>query len=128
MQASHLTTSAASPPLEQVRWLVFANQSRHHDITAQSKRAPAAPTTYMHQHGAAAGLLKWVLAMVNYYNVAKGVEPKRRKVADAEKSLRLAQRDLASTKEQLAALNSQLSSLRVQFGDKTAEQQARGLD
>ena len=27
-----------------------------------------------------AGLLKWVFAMVNYYGVAKGVEPKRKKV------------------------------------------------
>ena len=71
-----------------------------------------------------AGLLKWVLAMVNYYNVAKGVEPKRRKVAEAEKSLRIAQRDLSDTKEQLAALNTQLSSLREQFARKTAEQQA----
>jgi dynein heavy chain len=73
----------------------------------------------------AAGLLKWVLAMVNYYNVAKGVEPKRKKVAEAEKNLRLAQKDLADTKDQLAALNAQLSSLRSQFADKTAEQQVR---
>lgn len=29
---------------------------------------------------AGAGLLKWVLAMVNYNNVAKTVEPKRKKV------------------------------------------------
>lgn len=29
---------------------------------------------------AASGLLKWVFAMVNYYGVAKGVEPKRKKV------------------------------------------------
>uniref|UniRef100_A0A383W4S5 Dynein-1, subspecies f n=1 Tax=Tetradesmus obliquus TaxID=3088 RepID=A0A383W4S5_TETOB len=72
---------------------------------------------------AGAGLLKWVLAMVNYYNVAKGVEPKRKKVAEAEKNLRLAQKDLADTKDQLAALNAQLTSLRSQFADKTAEQQ-----
>jgi dynein heavy chain len=70
-----------------------------------------------------AGLLKWVLAMVNYYNVAKGVEPKRKKVAEAEKNLRLAQKDLAQTKDQLAALNSQLADLRTQFANKTTEQQ-----
>jgi dynein heavy chain len=63
------------------------------------------------------------MAMVNYFDVAKGVEPKRRKVAEAEKNLRLAQRDLATTKEQLAALNAQLAELRQQFGDKTTEQQ-----
>lgn len=71
------------------------------------------------------GLLKWVLAMVNYYNVAKGVEPKRKKVAEAEKNLRLAQKDLAQTKDQLAALNSQLAELRTQFANKTTEQQVR---
>lgn len=68
-------------------------------------------------------MLKWVLAMVNYYNVAKGVEPKRKKVAEAEKNLRLAQKDLAQTKEQLAALNAQLADLREQFAAKTTEQQ-----
>ena len=45
---------------------------------------------------AGAGLLKWVFAMVNYYDVAKGVEPKRKKVADSERSLRIAERDLAT--------------------------------
>jgi hypothetical protein len=40
---------------------------------------------------AGAGLLKWVLAMVNYNNVARTVEPKRKKVADSEKNLRIAQ-------------------------------------
>jgi division protein CdvB (Snf7/Vps24/ESCRT-III family) len=74
-----------------------------------------------------AGLLKWVLAMVNYYNVAKGVEPKRKKVAEAEKNLRLAQKDLADTKDQLAALNAQLASFRSQFADKTAEQQVSAV-
>ena len=47
---------------------------------------------------AGSGLLKWVIAMVNYFVVAKGVEPKRRKVADAEKSLRAAQKELAQIK------------------------------
>lgn len=70
-----------------------------------------------------AGLLKWVLAMVNYYDVAKGVEPKRKKVAEAEKNLRLAQKDLVDTKDKLAQLNAQLTTLRSQFADKTAEQQ-----
>ena len=47
---------------------------------------------------AGSGLLKWVFAMVNYFIVARGVEPKRRKVADAEKSLRAAQKELAQIK------------------------------
>lgn len=44
------------------------------------------------------------------------------KVAEAEKSLRMAQKDLAETKEKLAELNRQLSALRDQFSTKTAEQ------
>jgi dynein heavy chain len=109
---------------------------------------------------AGAGLLKWVFAMVNYYGVAKGVEPKRKKVriaawcsascvhqthasnvtnaithppthqptnqpqkvAEAERSLRAAQKDLVDTKERLAELNRTLAGLRDQFAAKTAEQ------
>lgn len=44
-------------------------------------------------------------------------------VAEAEKNLRAAQRDLGETKAQLAALNAQLMKLREQFGQKTAELQ-----
>ena len=72
---------------------------------------------------AGAGLLKWVVAMVNYYNVAKTVNPKRQKVAEAEKNLRLAQKELAQIKEQVASLSEQLSTLNAQFAEKTAEQQ-----
>ena len=60
--------------------------------------------------------------MVNYNNVAKGVEPKRRKVAEAEKNLRIAQKDLIQTKQALDELNTQLAMLSQQFEEKTAEQ------
>ena len=43
-------------------------------------------------------------------------------VAEAEKSMRMAQKDLADTKERLAELNRQLAALRDQFSTKTAEQ------
>jgi dynein heavy chain len=72
---------------------------------------------------AGAGLLKWVLAMVNYNNVAKTVEPKRKKVAEAEKNLRLATKDLAITKQQVEELSAMLETLRKQFEEKTSEQQ-----
>lgn len=71
---------------------------------------------------AGAGLFKWVAAMVNYYNVAKTVEPKRKKVADSERSLRTAQRELAAIKDELAALNAELGRLRTLFSEKTSEQ------
>eukprot|EP00210_Caulerpa_lentillifera_P005286 g5050.t1 len=67
-------------------------------------------------------LLKWVLAMVNYNNVAKTVEPKRKKVADSERNLRTAQKDLTRTKEEVKKLNTQLSELNFQFQEKTVEQ------
>jgi Microtubule-binding stalk of dynein motor len=47
---------------------------------------------------AGAGLLKWVLAMVNYFGVARDVEPKRRKVAESERNLRQSQKELAVIK------------------------------
>lgn len=43
-------------------------------------------------------------------------------VAEAERNLRMAQKDLADTKEKLAELNRQLTALREQFSTKTAEQ------
>ena len=43
-------------------------------------------------------------------------------VAEAERSLRAAQKDLAETKERLAQLNATLAQLRDQFAAKTAEQ------
>ncbi|KAK9868729.1 hypothetical protein WJX84_008574 [Apatococcus fuscideae] len=70
---------------------------------------------------AGAGLLKWVFAMVNYYDVAKGVEPKRKKVADSERNLRIAERDLATMQEQVTSLTDQLAQLRAQFESKTNE-------
>uniref|UniRef100_A0A061RTL5 Dynein heavy chain 1, cytosolic n=1 Tax=Tetraselmis sp. GSL018 TaxID=582737 RepID=A0A061RTL5_9CHLO len=72
---------------------------------------------------AGAGLLKWVLAMINYFDVAKTVNPKRAKVAESEKQLRLAQKELAQIKEQVASLSEQLANLNQQFAEKTAEQQ-----
>ena len=52
---------------------------------------------------AGAGLFKWVAAMVNYHAVAKTVEPKRKKVAEAEKSLRAASKDLVQTQARTAS-------------------------
>lgn len=72
---------------------------------------------------AGAGLFKWVQAMVNYSGVAKGVEPKRKKVAEAEKSLRAASKDLAKTQEEVISLNAQLATLNTQFAEKSSEQQ-----
>ena len=70
---------------------------------------------------AGVGLLKWVMAMMNYYNVARTVNPKRQKVADSEKQLRMATKELAQIKEQVASLNEQLATLNSLFAEKTGE-------
>jgi dynein heavy chain, axonemal len=72
---------------------------------------------------AGAGLFKWVAAMVNYYAVAKTVEPKRKKVSEAEKSLRAASKDLIATQEAVARLSGELEALNKSFSEKSAEQQ-----
>lgn len=72
---------------------------------------------------AGAGLFKWVNAMVNYHAVAKTVEPKRKKVAEAEKNLRTASIDLARTQDEVSSLNEELSILNKSFLEKSSEQQ-----
>eukprot|EP00736_Rhodelphis_marinus_P009344 Rmarinus@m.3249 len=72
---------------------------------------------------AASGLLSWVYAMVNYYGVAKMVEPKRQAVAKAEKELKSAQRELEKIKNELNSLESQLSKLQKEHVEAAAEQQ-----
>lgn len=47
---------------------------------ARNPRRSASPFTAPTPPANPPGLLKWVLAMVNYFGVAKGVEPKRKKV------------------------------------------------
>ncbi|EFJ08822.1 hypothetical protein SELMODRAFT_131043 [Selaginella moellendorffii] len=73
---------------------------------------------------AGAGLLRWVVAMVNYYGVAKVVQPKRLAVANAEKNLKNAQKELEKIQEEVRQLSEQLGALQKQFEDNTAEQQA----
>lgn len=72
---------------------------------------------------AGAGLFKWVNAMVNYHAVAKTVEPKRKKVAEAERNLRTASKDLARTQAEVVELNDELFSLNKSFTEKSMEQQ-----
>ena len=50
---------------------------------------------------AAAGLLRWVLAMMNYYGILKIVAPKRNAVMAAEKMLNTAAAELAKIEEEV---------------------------
>lgn len=46
------------------------------------------------------GLLTWVKAMIQYHEVAKGVEPKRKLVAELQQKQDEAERNLAKTRVQ----------------------------
>ena len=71
---------------------------------------------------AGAGLLKWVYAIVNYYGVAKTVNPKRQAVAQGEKMLRAAQKDLTKIKAEVEQLATQLAKLNEDFEKGSAEE------
>ena len=92
-------------------------------VMSYMKNKQFTPEELMQISSAGAGLLKWVFAMINYNAVAKTVNPKRQKVAAAEKSLRQASKDLAKIKDEVATLSEQLETLNTQFSEKTAEQQ-----
>jgi len=56
-------------------------------IREYTKDSKFTPDEVMKISTAGAGLLKWVFAMINYYKVARMVNPKRAAVANAEKTL-----------------------------------------
>ena len=71
---------------------------------------------------AGAGLLKWVFAIVNYYAVAKTVNPKRQAVANGEKMLRAAQKELSKIQAEVQQLSAQLLELKDKFEKGSAEE------
>eukprot|EP00762_Andalucia_godoyi_P000034 ANDGO_02412.mRNA.1 Dynein-1-alpha heavy chain len=73
---------------------------------------------------AAGGLLKWVYAIVNYYRVAKTVDPKRRAVEQAMRDLAKAQKDLENIKRELKQLAEELGQLRQKYDEGTAKANA----
>ena len=70
---------------------------------------------------AAAGLLLWVMAIVNYNRVAKNVEPRRQKVKAMEKAKAKAEEDLKVIQEELAQLQTEIVTLRTTYTDKSEE-------
>ena len=70
---------------------------------------------------AGAGLMQWVIAMIRYYEVAKEVAPRRRKVKDMEKKMLAAQRDLMKTEKDLGELEAQIKELSDKFNAKDSE-------
>jgi len=71
--------------------------------------------------GAASGLMKFVVAIQSYYEVAKVVEPKKRAVQEATRSLAKAMKDLKATQKEVVDLENQLKELADAL-DKTTKE------
>ena len=56
-------------------------------------------------------LCMWTRAMVKYYHVSKAVEPKRRKLREAEKELKEVESRLADAQQRLKAVNDKIEQL-----------------
>ncbi len=70
---------------------------------------------------AAAGIMKWVEAMMKYFDVAQKVNPLKASVAKATKDLAKGERELEKCKKELESVKKQLAELKVQLQDATAE-------
>ena len=70
---------------------------------------------------AGAGLLQWVIAIKEYYAVAKDVEPLRKKVADMERAQATGEKELADITKLLAKLGAELAELDVKYKAAAAE-------
>lgn len=92
-------------------------------IREYTKDSKFKPDEVMKISTAGAGLLKWVFAMINYNKVARMVNPKRAAVANAEKTLKIKERELVETKAELKSLQIELKQLSTQFEEKSARQQ-----
>ncbi|PHJ24428.1 dynein heavy chain family protein, partial [Cystoisospora suis] len=67
------------------------------------------------------GLLTWVKAMMEYHNVAKGVEPKRRLVEELSLKKEKAERDLEKINAELVQLKEQISTLQHDQAEQAAK-------
>jgi len=79
------------------------------------------PDQLKRMSSAASGLMKFVVAIVSYYEVAKVVEPKKKAVQEATRSLAKAMKDLKATQEEVKELERRLSELAEQLAATEAE-------
>ncbi|TMS18883.1 Dynein heavy chain 1, axonemal [Larimichthys crocea] len=70
---------------------------------------------------ACTSICQWVRAMHVYHFVAKGVEPKRQALQEAQEDLAVTQRILDDAKEQLAAVESGIAALQATYQDCLAK-------
>ena len=70
---------------------------------------------------AAAGMLTWVVAIVKYYDVAKNVEPLRKRVRQLEKDQAKGNAELKNLKEQLTEITQLLNTLGIAYEKSSGE-------
>jgi dynein heavy chain, axonemal len=73
---------------------------------------------------AAAGMLQWVVAIVKYYDVAKNVEPLRKRVRQLEKDQARGNKELAELTTKLSEITALLSTLNAAFTKSSGELEA----
>ena len=72
---------------------------------------------------AGAGLLKFVLAVIGYCEVAREVKPKREKVAKLERNFHQAKRDLEKINKEVSSLESELQNLSEKYEAAISDKQ-----
>ncbi|VDP76010.1 unnamed protein product [Echinostoma caproni] len=72
---------------------------------------------------AGTGLLKFVIAVLGYSEVARDIKPKRDKVARLEKNFMLAKRDLSRIDSEVTKLEKELIDLNRRYEDAMSERQ-----
>jgi dynein heavy chain len=70
---------------------------------------------------AGAGLLQWVVAIKEYYGVARDVDPLRKKVADMERAQAQGERELEEITALVAKLSAELADLDVKYKAASSE-------
>lgn len=99
------------------------NKSRVDAIKAIRKKNGSSfnPKDVKSKSSAAAGLLTWVEAILNYYKIYKSVEPKRRTAEEAQKKLDSSTNELKRIKETLEELEKNIKELNENLEKRQAE-------
>jgi dynein heavy chain len=95
--------------IAEVRKTYISNENFKPEIIAKSSSA-------------AEGMCKWVCAMDSYERVAKEVEPKKLRLAEAEKALAITMGALAEKQAKLKAVEDELGALQTQLDAAKAKQ------
>jgi dynein heavy chain, axonemal len=81
------------------------------------------PAAVERSNKAAMGVCKWVHAMYLYATIAKEVEPKRRKLAQAQSDFDTAQTKLQAALDRLHAVEKKLAELKAKFDEAESQKQ-----